>query len=63
MTRQQVILLIAVLAGIFLLPLCLLVLGAAVYFVMPSPSPAPAPPAPPVHAPDEHPVAPRPAGD
>jgi hypothetical protein len=63
MTRTQVVILVAVLAGVVLLPCALVVLGAALYFVMPSPSRTPGPAPPPVAAPDERPVGPRPPGD
>ena len=63
MTRNQVFVLVAVLAGVVLLPCALVVLGAALWFVRPSPPRAPAPAPPPVVAPDERPVGPRPPGD
>jgi hypothetical protein len=62
MTRTQVVILVAVLAGVVLLPCAVVVVGAALYFVMPSPPRAPAPAPPPAAAPGERPVGPRPPG-
>jgi hypothetical protein len=63
MTRPQVVVLVAVLAGVMLLPCALAILGAALWLLMPGPPRAPAPAPPPVAVPDEHPGGPRPPGD
>jgi hypothetical protein len=64
MTRPQVVALVAVLAGVVLLPCALAVLGAAAWLFLDVSPRAPAPPGPrPVAAPEERPAGPRPPGD
>ena len=63
MTRTHVVVLVAVLAGVVLLPCALAVFGAAVWLFLDVAPRAPAPAPPPAVAPDERPVGPRPPGD